>query len=100
MVVLFEKLSRALDAFNANRIESEQMEWQELISDIENPLDENEVMKLIIDLYEDSFELVVETDPCRLGRGIYYNTPHTNFNTISPLLSKVIDFTTLLINAR
>ena len=53
MVVMFENLSRALDAFNAKRVESEQMEWHELIADIENPLDENEVMRLIIDLYED-----------------------------------------------
>lgn len=53
MVVMFESLSRALDAFNANRIEAEQMEWHELIKDINDPLDEKEVMRLIIDLYED-----------------------------------------------
>ena len=55
MVVLFEKLSRALDAFNAARVESERMDWHELISDIENPLDENEVKNLIIELYEEAF---------------------------------------------
>ena len=50
---MFESLSKALDAFNANRIEAEQMEWHELIKDINDPLDEKEVMRLIIDLYED-----------------------------------------------
>ena len=54
MVVMFEKLSRALDAFNANRIEDEQMEWNEVVKDITNPMDETEVMRLIIDLYEDA----------------------------------------------
>ncbi len=54
MVVLFEKLSRAIDAFNANRIESEQVEYFEVIKELENPLDENEVMQLIIELYEES----------------------------------------------
>ena len=54
MVVMYENLSKALDAFNANRIEEEQMEWHELIGDIENPLDDREVMRLIIDLYEDA----------------------------------------------
>ena len=53
MVVMFESLSKALDAFNANRIEAEQMEWHELIKEINDPLDEKEVMRLIIDLYED-----------------------------------------------
>lgn len=54
MVVMFGSLSRALDAFNANRVEEEQMEWHELTQDIKNPLDEVEVMRLIIDLYEDA----------------------------------------------
>ena len=54
MVVLFEKLSRAIDAFNANRIESEQVEYFEVIKELGNPLDENEVMRLIIELYEES----------------------------------------------
>lgn len=52
MVVHFEKLSRALDFFNANRVESEQMEWAELIQDIKNPLDEVEILKLCVELYE------------------------------------------------
>lgn len=54
MVVLFEKLSRAVDAFNANRIETEQVEWREVVKTLENPLDEVEVMRLIIELYEES----------------------------------------------
>lgn len=54
MVVMFERLSRALDAFNEARVESERMDWAELIQDIENPLDENEVMKVIIELYEEA----------------------------------------------
>ena len=55
MVIHFEKLSRALDAFNDARVESERMAWHELIEDIENPLDEKEVMNLIIELYEEAF---------------------------------------------
>lgn len=55
MVIMFERLSRALDAFNAVRTADEQMAWHELVQDIENPLDENEVMKLIIELYEEAF---------------------------------------------
>lgn len=59
MVVMFERLSRALDAFNASRVETERMDWAELISDIENPLDENEVMRLIVDLYEEAFDMLI-----------------------------------------
>lgn len=55
MVVMFEKLSRALDAFNAARVENEQMEWHELVADIENPLDEREVLLRIVELYEEAF---------------------------------------------
>lgn len=55
MVIHFEKLSRALDAFNAARVESERIDWHELISDIENPMDENEIKDLIIELYEEAF---------------------------------------------
>ena len=54
LVVMFEKLSRALDAFNAARVESEQMEWHELVADIENPLDEREVLLRIVELYEEA----------------------------------------------
>ena len=55
MVVMFERLSRALDAFNAARVETERVDWHELISDLENPLDEKEVMNLIVELYEEAF---------------------------------------------
>ena len=55
MVIHFEKLSRALDAFNDVRVESERMEWHELIADLENPLDEKEVLHRIIELYEEAF---------------------------------------------
>jgi hypothetical protein len=55
MVIHFEKLSRALDAFNAARVESERVDWHELIRDIDDPLNEKEVMSLIIELYEDAF---------------------------------------------
>ena len=54
MVVMYESLSKALDAFNANRVQGEQMEWHEVVQDIQNPLDEIEVMRLIIELYEDA----------------------------------------------
>ena len=54
MVVMYENLSRALDAFNASRVEEEQMEWHEVIADISNPLDDREVMRLIIELYEEA----------------------------------------------
>lgn len=55
MVIHFEKLSRALDAFNDVRVENERMEWHELIEDLENPLDEKEVLHRIIELYEEAF---------------------------------------------
>lgn len=55
MVIMFEKLSRALDAFNDARVENERMDWHELIQDIQNPMDEREVMRLIIELYEEAF---------------------------------------------
>lgn len=54
MVILFEKLSRAVDAFNENRIEEEQVEWREVVRSLENPLDKVEVMELIIELYEEA----------------------------------------------
>lgn len=55
MVIHFEKLSRALDAFNDARVENERMEWHELIQDISDPLDEVEVLNLIVELYEEAF---------------------------------------------
>lgn len=55
MVIHFEKLSKALDAFNAARVETERLDWSELIQDISDPLNEKEVMSLIIELYEEAF---------------------------------------------
>jgi arginine repressor len=52
---MFEKLSRALDAFNAVRVENERMDWHELVAEIEDPLDEKEVLRLIVELYEEAF---------------------------------------------
>ena len=54
LVVKFVELSKALDAFNANRIESEQVEWHELIKVLNDPYDVVEVMELIIELYEEA----------------------------------------------
>lgn len=54
MVVMFVELSKALDAFNANRIESEQVEWHELVKVLNDPYDRVEVMELIIELYEEA----------------------------------------------
>ena len=77
MIVMYESLSRALDAFNANRIDEEQVEWHELVSEIKNPLDEKEVMSLIIDLYEDACEKL-------------YKLPRTDRQgLVSPTLYKV-----------
>ena len=50
MVIHFEKLSRAVDAYNAHRIESEQVEYWEIVKGIENPLDPLEVYETISDL--------------------------------------------------
>lgn len=55
MVIHFEKLSRALDAFNAARVEGERLDWHELIQDISDPLNEKEVLNLIVELYEEAF---------------------------------------------
>lgn len=54
MVVMFVELSKALDAFNANRIESERVEWHEVVKVLNDPYDRVEVMELIIELYEES----------------------------------------------
>lgn len=55
MVIHFEKLSQALDAFNANRIETEQVAYWEIVQDIEDPMDENEILKLCVELYSEAF---------------------------------------------
>ena len=54
MVVMFSELSQALDAFNANRVETEQIGFWEIVQDINDPLDEVEVMRLIIELYQEA----------------------------------------------
>ena len=54
MVIHFEKLSKAIDVFNANRIETEQIEFKDVIGDLENPLDPLEVLTLITELYEEA----------------------------------------------
>ena len=54
MVIHFEKLSRALDIYNANRIESEQMEFCDIIGGLNNRLDSEEVLETIVDLLLDT----------------------------------------------
>lgn len=50
MVIHFEKLSRALDIYNANRIESEQIEFCDVVGGLNNRLDSEEVLETIVDL--------------------------------------------------
>lgn len=54
MVIHFEKLSKAIDIFNANRVEEEQIEFKDVVGDIEDPLDPVEVLTLITELYEEA----------------------------------------------
>ena len=54
VVVHFEKLSKAVDFYNENRIEVEQVEFCDIVPSISNPLDSEEVLKLIVDLYEEA----------------------------------------------
>lgn len=54
MVIHFEKLSKALDVYNANRIETEQVEFKDIVPDLNNPLDSEEVLQLIVSLYEEA----------------------------------------------
>ena len=56
MVIHFEKLSRAIDAFNSIRVEEEQVSYAEIVSEIENPLDELEVLRLIVELLLEATE--------------------------------------------
>lgn len=56
MVIHFEKLSRAIDAFNSIRVEEEQVSYAEVVSEIENPLDELEVLRVIVDLLLEATE--------------------------------------------
>lgn len=54
MVIHFESLSKALDFYNQNRIETEQVEFCDIVPDLEDPLDSEEVLKLIVELYEEA----------------------------------------------
>jgi len=54
LVIHFEKLSKAIDVFNQNRIEEEQIEFKDVIGDIEDPLNPLEVLTLITELYEEA----------------------------------------------
>ena len=56
LVIHFEKLSRAIDAFNSTRVEEEQVSYEEIVSEIENPLDELEVLRVITELLLDATE--------------------------------------------
>lgn len=56
MVIHFEKLSRAVDAFNSTRVEEEQVSFAEIVAELENPLDELEVLRLITDLLLEATE--------------------------------------------
>ena len=56
MVIHFEKLSRAIDAFNSTRVEEEQVSFAEIVSEIENPLDELEILRLITELLLEATE--------------------------------------------
>lgn len=54
MIIHFEKLSRALDIYNANRIESEKMEFSDIVGGLNNRLDSEEVLETIVDLLLDT----------------------------------------------
>lgn len=54
MVIHFEKLSKALDCFNSNRVEYEQVSFAEILKDIKDPLDSEEVLLLCVELYQES----------------------------------------------
>ena len=56
MVIHFEKLSRAIDAFNSTRVEEEQVSFAEIVSEIKDPLDELEVLRLIVELLLEATE--------------------------------------------
>lgn len=54
MFEFYAKLSKATDFFNSQRVEEEHIEYYEVLKMIKNKHDENEVMKVIIDLYSNS----------------------------------------------
>jgi hypothetical protein len=51
MFELYSQLSKAVDVFNERVVESEVLEYHEVLDMLENKHDENEVMALIIKLY-------------------------------------------------
>lgn len=51
MFPLYAELSKAVDVYNEKVIESEELEYHEVLDMINDRHDEKEVMKLIIDLY-------------------------------------------------
>lgn len=54
MFELYAELSKAADVFNESRIESEQLEYSEILKMINDRHNEKEVMQLIINLYSQS----------------------------------------------
>ena len=54
MFNLYAELSKAADVFNESRIESEQLEYSEILRMINDRYNEKEVMQLIINLYSQS----------------------------------------------
>ncbi len=54
MFELYAQLSKAADVFNESRIESEQLEYSEILQMINDRHNEKEVMQLIINLYSQS----------------------------------------------
>ena len=54
MFELYAELSKAADVYNEHVVESEQLEYHEVLNMIEDRYDEKEVMELIIKLYSQS----------------------------------------------
>lgn len=54
MFELYAELSKAADVFNESRVEEEQLEYSEVLQMIEDRHNEQEVMRLIINLYSQS----------------------------------------------
>lgn len=51
MFELYAQLSKAADVYNESRVETEQLEYYEVLEMINDRYDEREVMQLIINLY-------------------------------------------------
>ena len=47
----YSELSKAVDVFNERVVESEELEYKEVLDMLENRHDENEIKTLIINLY-------------------------------------------------